>query len=53
MKKSIAEENIEYHPSIYNFVVVKPYRPNIDNFINQELLKNIEGKTRSSILYKN
>jgi hypothetical protein len=50
-KKINAEENIDMHPSVYNFILLKPFKPAF-SYANQEILRNLEGKTRSSILFK-
>lgn len=39
------------NPSVYNFVTVKPFQHNFDYF-SQEMLNSLEGKTRSSTMFK-
>lgn len=50
-RSSNLEEGSEMNPSVYNFVSVKPFQPTFDYF-SQEMLNSLEGKTRSSTIFK-
>lgn len=50
-RNSHQEEGSEMNPSVYNFVTVKPFQHTFDYF-SQEMLNSLEGKTRSSTLFK-
>ena len=50
-RNSQQEEGIEMNPSVYNFVAVKPFQHTFDYF-SQEMLNSLEGKTRSSRMFK-
>lgn len=50
-RSSYQEEGTDMNPSIYNFLTLKPFKHSFDYF-SQEMLNSLEGKTRSSSMFK-